>query len=641
MKRLGIYFFFDKDGVVSKCHDFYLNGIASCFDRLVIVVNGKLKDEGRALFSKYSKEVIIRENTGLDVGAYQEGIRHLGWGCIRQYDELVLFNFTNYGPFHPFGEMFEEMERREIDFWGITKHHGLDYDPYGKCVYGYIPPHVQSSFIAVRKRMLCSEEYKNFWDTMPHIDEYGDSICYYEALFTKKFSDLGFKSDVYVNTQDLIGYADYPLMFYPTELVKNRKCPVVKRKLFFNDIEEYISCSIGYQAREFYDYITKYSDYDISLIWDDLLRTANMYDIKERMQFNYVLPSNSGTEVTKHTLTAAIFIHIYYVGLIDRIFKYLLNVPSDIDIYYTTDTKEKKEIIDIQLSKLPNKVNGLVVENRGREYTGFLIGLKKYHSKYDLICILHGKQSLYDKPYVAGEDFFYHCYENTIGSKDYINNIIKTFEDNPRLGLLVPPTPCYGPYYSTIGTEWKANYKKTIDLLNKLNIEVPISSEKPPVAPYGGMFWHRSDALEPLFENDFETKDFPKEPIKERDGTIMHAIERIYPFVAQARGYYSAWCTKDSYSSLLLTTFYKNQREINQIVFEKHGAMGRQQTLGSLYSDLSRLSQLEALSGLIDKDRFVNKEEMYPRSFIGKLKAIIKVVLGEKWSNKISIAKRT
>ncbi|MBR0451808.1 MAG: rhamnan synthesis protein F [Oscillospiraceae bacterium] len=640
MKRIGIYFFFDKDGIVSKCHDHYLDGISSCFERLVIVVNGKLSEEGRVLFSKYSKEIIIRENKGLDVGAYQEGIQHIGWKKIRNYDELVLFNFTNYGPFHPFEEMFEEMERKEIDFWGITKHHGLDYDPYGKCVYGYIPPHIQSSFIAVRKKMLRSEEYKNFWDTMPNIIDYADSISYYEAIFTKKFTDLGFTSDVYVNTDDLIGYAEYPLMVYPTELVKNRKCPVVKRKLFYNIIEEYISCGVGYQAREFYEYMINDTDFDVDLIWDDLLRTTNMHDIKERLHFNYVLSSREETGSTSHTLSAAVFIHIYYIDLLDKIINYLQNVPEGIDIYYTTNTKEKKEVIDQKLSILPNAVKGFVVENRGREYTGFLVCLKKYHSNYDLICILHGKQSLYDKPYVAGEDFFFHCYENTIGSRGYINNIIRTFEENPRLGLLVPPVPYYGAYYSTVGTEWKANYNNTIKLLGKLDIDVPISSSIPPVAPFGGMFWHRSKALEPLFNNAFTVKDFPKEPIKERDGTIMHAIERIYPFVAQSQGYYSACAIKDTYSSLILTTLYKNQRDINQIMFARHGEMDRQQTLGNLYFDLTRLSQFEQQPGLINTDKFVNKDELYPHTFLGKCKAIAKVILGERISNRISVAKR-
>ena len=154
------------------------------------------------------------------------------------------------------------------------------------------------------------------------------------------------------------------------------------------------------------------------------------------------------------------------------------------------------------------------------------------------------------------------------------------------------------------------------------------------------MFWHRSKALEPLFNNAFTVKDFPKEPIKERDGTIMHAIERIYPFVAQSQGYYSACAIKDTYSSLILTTLYKNQRDINQIMFARHGEMDRQQTLGNLYFDLTRLSQFEQQPGLINTDKFVNKDELYPHTFLGKCKAIAKVILGERISNRISVAKR-
>ena len=54
--------------------------------------------------------------------------------------------------------------------------------------------------------------------------------------------------------------------------------------------------------------------------------------------------------------------------------------------------------------------------------------------------------------------------------------------------------------------------------------------------PVGTMFWCRPEALRPLFELRLSWDDYPAElvPI---DGTILHAIERTLPFVAQNQAY--------------------------------------------------------------------------------------------------------
>ena len=59
-----------------------------------------------------------------------------------------------------------------------------------------------------------------------------------------------------------------------------------------------------------------------------------------------------------------------------------------------------------------------------------------------------------------------------------------------------------------------------------------------PVAPYGDMMWFRADALKKAIGEKLDYKFFDV-PYKS-DGTIMHAIERIYGYVAQDSGYYYA-----------------------------------------------------------------------------------------------------
>ena len=107
--------------------------------------------------------------------------------------------------------------------------------------------------------------------------------------------------------------------------------------------------------------------------------------------------------------------------------------------------------------------------------------------------------------------------------------------------------------------------------------------------PYGSVFWFRPKALEPLFAHGWQHSDFPPEPLPQ-DGTISHAIERIYPFVAQSAGYYPAVVmsknyavthndTMQAYASGMIrplarvfdcTTFYGAENSATGFAYKKH-----------------------------------------------------------------------
>jgi lipopolysaccharide biosynthesis protein len=50
------------------------------------------------------------------------------------------------------------------------------------------------------------------------------------------------------------------------------------------------------------------------------------------------------------------------------------------------------------------------------------------------------------------------------------------------------------------------------------------------------MFWARTKALAPLFDLNLGWNDYPEEPVP-YDGTILHAFERLLPFIARHAGY--------------------------------------------------------------------------------------------------------
>ncbi len=572
--RLAIFFFFDEEGIVDDYIIYLLNSIRHNIKHLLVVSNGQLCFESKKKLKTITDVILERENKGFDVWAYKEGLEYYGWKELSTYDEVILFNYTIFGPLYPFEEMFEEMNQRDIDFWGITKHHKVDYDSFGTCKYGYIPEHIQSSFLVLRRTLIESKEYQNFWKDMPMINSYADSVGYYEAIFTKDFVELGFKESVYINTEDLREYTRYPLLMMSYELVKNRRCPVIKRKSFCQTYFDMLSETIGEATLELYNFIQENLDYDVNLIWDNILRTCHMSDIKDMMHLNYILPDRDNFIFpNKQGYKVALVIHLYFEDLLEKSFYYASSIPDYADVYVTTDTIKKKKAIEEKFKELKcHKFQCIIIENQGRDVSALLVGTKDFIMNYDIVCFAHDKKTTQLKPHCIGEGFAYKCFENILGTKNLVMNILKTFEENPRLGLLVPPPPNHAAFYQTLYSGWADNYANVCKLLKQFDISIPIYWSKEPIAPLGTMFWFRPKAMKSLFDKDWEYADFPKEP-NAMDGTLLHAIERAYPYFVQKEGYYSAWVMSEKFARIEITNLYyllriavKNNNNMNSSI---------------------------------------------------------------------------
>ena len=567
MKRVAIYFFYDKDGVVDRYVNYFLEDFKQNLDRLIVVCNGKLTPEGREEFSKYTNEIIVRENKGFDVWAYKEGIEYIGWDNLKNYDELIMLNMTIMGPIYSFKEMFDEMDsRKELDFWGITKFHKFPVDPWGLIKYGYIPEHIQSHFIAVRNPMLTSYEFKQHWEKMRMINTYFESVSYHESIFTKKFNDKGFKSDAYIDSEDLKDFTDHPIIDYPKKIIEEKRCPIFKRRSFFNPYDDFLTRSMGRSSLELFKYIEENTNYDVNLIWDNILRVENMYDIKNTLHLNYNLPSNYSLLKDNDSKKIGLFFHIYFEDLIEECFNYASNVPEYADIFITTDKESKKIKIENKFSELKNKVDIKIIENRGRDVSAFLVPNREEILKYDIACFAHDKKTKQLHPELKGEEFKYKCLENILGNKNFVNNIINLFIENPRLGLLSPPAPNHAEFYGNLGREWGENYDITVEFLKDLKIEINVDKGKAPIAPYGTMFWFRPKAMKKLLEKTWKYEDFPKEPNK-IDGTLLHAIERAYPFVVQEAGFYSANVLNEDFTRVEMTNLGFMLSSLNKTLY--------------------------------------------------------------------------
>ena len=208
-------------------------------------------------------------------------------------------------------------------------------------------------------------------------------------------------------------------------------------------------------------------------------------------------------------------------------------------------------------------------------------------------------------PGTAGASFSYKCFENTLASRAFVENVVTTFEDNPRLGLLTPPEPNHGPFFTTLGREWRGNYDMVKKLAEELKIYVPIEKEKPPIAPYGTMFWFRPEAMKPLLQKEWIYEDFPEEP-NEMDNTILHAIERIYPFAVQQSGYYPGIVMSHTFAGIEYGNLKYYVREYNEIMMKHHIEHFHQYMCAELQDRLDAYDDRDSLKGVL-KRRMKNR----------------------------------
>lgn len=547
MKRLGIFFFYEKNGDVDPFITYYLADLVKNLSELVVVCNGKLSEQGREAFSQYTDHIIVRENKGLDVWAYKTALDAYGWQALSEFDEIVMTNSTLMGPVRPLQEMFDAMaEKQDLDFWGLTIHHGAKTNPFkGKHLYRYLPVHIQSHFIVYRKRFVQSKELQTYWDEMPMIESYNDSVQRYEAVFTKQFEDKGFKWDVYVRTDDLKDFTDYPLLVCPVRLLRDKHCPLFKRRSFMHPMEAYLNDTAGEPVQELYEYLRDETDYPMDLIWKNMIRTMHPHDFTRNLGLTRIIAPTVQDAVAAESVCCerriALAMHLYFMDMLDQSTAFAAKFPPQTDVFISTNSEEKKRRIEQAFAPLAlHSVTVLVVENRGRDVAAFLCDLAPHLRGYDYACFMHDKKAIQTKPGSVGASFGYVCNENVCKNAAHVRNVLCEFENDPYLGILCPPYPTHGLYFLNMCSGgWGPNFENTKKLLKELGLNVPISGEESPIAPFGSVFWFRPKALAPLFDRGWQHEDFPPEPLPQ-DGTISHAIERIYPFVAQAAGYYPA-----------------------------------------------------------------------------------------------------
>jgi len=530
LRRIAFYLFYDPEGVVDDYVTYKLHALREHVEHIFVVSNCTLTPEGRDKLESVADTVWERRNVGFDVWAYKEAMETFGMDRLEEFDELILMNYTFFGPVFPFSETFERMDAQELDFWGLTAHKSVDPNPFAGAE-GVLPLHIQSHWIAVRKAMFTSVEFQQYWATMPMIRSYDDSILRHEGRFTNYFASKGFRYAIAFPPEDYP--SDHPVFDNAVLMLENR-CPIVKRRMFFHE-PSYLerNAILGRRVLE----KLEASDYPVDLIWRNIVRSAEPRTLHTNFSLLSVLPDGEVGEMPDPAPRICVIAHIYYDDMVEEMMSYIGHIPGPYDLVVTTDTEAKRSTILHALVRYDiAQVEVRVLEsNRGRETSAFLVGCRDLLApgQYDLICKVHSKKSAQDG-YNLGTLFKQHMFDNLLSSRTYVSRLLGLFAKDPTLGMVFPPVVNIG--YPTLGHSWFTNRPAAVELANDLGIHTHFDRSTP-IAPYGGMFWCRPEALRALTAREWEWDDFPDET-GWSDGALPHVIERLYAYAVMSAGFH-------------------------------------------------------------------------------------------------------
>lgn len=555
ISRLGIFVFFDPEGIVDDYVLYMLDSLRPNVKKLVAVCNGFVNREGRNKLERYCDTVFVRENRGLDAAAFKEAmVQFLGWEEVDAYDELVLLNDTFFGPIgDTFDNIFHTMQKLDVDFWGLSCGYPAT-DGYGVMAEGYLPAHVQTFFVVFRKQMVNSHAFHDYWyrydDTM---SDFVSVVTKHELIMTTHFEKQGFRWAVYAETEDYHSslISENFTMYHSrtNQLLRRMRFPFIKKKPFSISMPDYLYMCDLEETADAMAYIENETDYDSNLIWQNILRRYNTLDLYHSLHLSYVLPSATADNVPMDE--AAIICFLTNTKTLHFVQNHLEPIAEIIDVYLILEGEVQEQTDWERLEKKHFHIIRSDI-HQNQAMAAFVLYGKDLADNYRYLGFIHDCENPRHVPLSVPESETYGYLENVAANIPYITQVLRLFENNKRLGVLGTPFPHHQDLFAHYGNLWGGWYSATKGLTDELELDCQIDEGKNPLT-LTGAFWCRTAAVQALWRTDWRRKSFYRDPVS-GSCPIDEALKRVLPFAAQNEGYYSGIVMSCNYASMRLTT---------------------------------------------------------------------------------------
>lgn len=224
-------------------------------------------------------------------------------------------------------------------------------------------------------------------------------------------------------------------------------------------------------------------------------------------------------------------LHIWYPELLDELVEALRASGIDWRIVITT-AHEREQQVRQRTERLGVDAEIEVFENRGRDILPFLhVANRLLDEGVTTVLKLHGKRSTHRED---GEAWRRELLDKLV-APERAQRIVTAFREDYTLGLVHAEG-----HLLPLDFYWGANRANVDYLTRRLGIPAPRVEHDSFVA--GSMFWLRPAALRLLLDAHLDAQDFDSEA-GQLDGTMAHAIERVFVLAANAGGFVTASAT--------------------------------------------------------------------------------------------------
>lgn len=210
-KRLTIFCLYNENGTVEQYVCDLLEQITIVSERIIIVINGEINTKSRERLKQYSNEIIQRENKGFDQGAYKDILNdYLNLQELKEYDDLIFCNDTFYGFFTPLKQIFNQMENKSLDIWGLN------------IIDRILIRHIQSYFLVFNGSGITA--VYNYLKNTTYASSYGEAVAILETGLLIYIEEKGLNYSAFVDVKCTDVYTN------PYDCVSKYGLPIIKRK---------------------------------------------------------------------------------------------------------------------------------------------------------------------------------------------------------------------------------------------------------------------------------------------------------------------------------------------------------------------------------------------------------------------------
>ena len=232
------------------------------------------------------------------------------------------------------------------------------------------------------------------------------------------------------------------------------------------------------------------------------------------------------------TLRTALHIHAHYVDPLEGLLSHLAANQARPTIYVSVHHKEAEAEVDRIMSRYAGDHSIRIMPNAGRDIGPFLTGFgAELVDEYDIVGHVHTKKSVALSNDDLVQNWTHFLQENVLGGETggaMLDRVLNAFAEDEKLGVVFPADPNL--------LSWTRNRDRATQLARRMGLgDLPHAFD----FPVGTMFWMRSEALRPFVDLRLGWSDYPREPVA-YDGTMLHALERLFGIAPVLQGYRSA-----------------------------------------------------------------------------------------------------